>query len=119
MGMIKRTTGLMGLAVASNPHHTLGALYGKILRVLAKMPEEAVYRKYTETIVRERAAVLQKTKDVNEIEKMVNCGQAEELIIQAENELNLARKMLNWKPWEPLVAKPPKGQWDWPPAKTH
>lgn len=58
------------------------------------------------------------TKDVYEIEQKINCGQAEELIIQAENELNLARKMLNWKPWEPLVAKPPKGQWDWPPAKA-
>lgn len=58
------------------------------------------------------------TKDVFEIEQRINCGQAEELIIQAENELNLARKMLNWKPWEPLMAKPPKGQWDWPPAKA-
>lgn len=58
------------------------------------------------------------TKDVFEIEQKINCGQAEELIIQAENELNLARKMLNWKPWEPLIAKPPKGQWDWPPAKN-
>lgn len=58
------------------------------------------------------------TKDVFEIEQRINCGQAEELIIQAENELNLARKMMNWKPWEPLLAKPPKGQWDWPPAKA-
>ncbi|CAH0766253.1 unnamed protein product [Diatraea saccharalis] len=117
MGLLKKTTGLTGLAVAANPHHTLGALYGKILRTLQKMPENAVYRKYTEQIVRERAAVLQQTKDVCEIEQKINCGQAEELIIQAENELNLARKMLNWKPWEPLVAKPPKGQWDWPPAQ--
>lgn len=58
------------------------------------------------------------TKDVYEIEQKINCGQAEELIIQAENELNLARKMLNWKAWEPLCAKAPKGQWDWPPAKN-
>ncbi|CAK1602313.1 unnamed protein product [Parnassius mnemosyne] len=117
MGVLKKTTGLMGLAVAANPHHTLGSLYGKILRTLQKMPSDAAYRKYTEQIVRERAAVLQQTKDVFELESKINCGQAEELIIQAENELNLARKMLNWKPWEPLVAKPPKGQWDWPPAK--
>lgn len=48
----------MGLAVAANPHHTLGALYGKILRTLQNMPETSVYRKYTEQIVRERAAVL-------------------------------------------------------------
>ncbi|KPI95059.1 PREDICTED: NADH dehydrogenase [ubiquinone] 1 alpha subcomplex subunit 5 [Papilio xuthus] len=118
MGVLKKTTGLMGLAVAPNPHHTLGALYGKILRTLKKMPENAAYRKYTEQIVRERAAVLQQTKDTYELESKINCGQAEELIIQAENELHLARKMLNWKPWEPLVSRPPKGQWDWPPAKA-
>lgn len=53
-----QTTGLTGLAVATNPHHTLGALYGKILRTLQKMPESSVYRKFTEQIVRERAAVL-------------------------------------------------------------
>lgn len=46
------------MAVAPNAHHTLGALYGKILRTLKKMPEDAAYRKYTEEIVRERAAVL-------------------------------------------------------------
>lgn len=50
----------MGLAVAPNPHHTLGALYGKILRVLQKMPESSVYRKFTEQIVEERVAVLKK-----------------------------------------------------------
>lgn len=57
------------------------------------------------------------TKDPIEFERKINCGQAEELIVQAENELMLARKMLNWKPWEPLVSKPPAGQWDWPPAQ--
>ncbi|XP_049883619.1 NADH dehydrogenase [ubiquinone] 1 alpha subcomplex subunit 5 [Pectinophora gossypiella] len=117
MGIIKKTTGLVGLAVAPNAHHTLGALYGKILRTIQKMPETSVYRIYTEQIVRERASVVQTTKDVYELENRINCGQAEELIIQAENELTLARKMLNWKPWEPLMAKPPQGQWDWPPAK--
>ncbi|CAH2050745.1 unnamed protein product, partial [Iphiclides podalirius] len=118
MGVLKKTTGLVGVAVAANPHHTLSSLYGKILRTLQRMPPNAAYRKYTEQIVRERAAVLQQTKDAYELESKINCGQAEELIIQAENELNLARKMLNWKPWDPLIAKPPSGQWDWPPTKA-
>ncbi|KAI5644986.1 ETC complex I subunit conserved region domain-containing protein [Phthorimaea operculella] len=118
MNIVKRTTGLVGLAVAPNAHHTLGALYGKILRTIRKMPETATYRKATEQIVMERAAAVSQTKNVFELEKAINCGQAEELIVQAENELNLARKMLIWKPWEPLMAKPPKGQWDWPPAKA-
>lgn len=53
-----QTTGLTGLNVAKNPHHTLGVLYGKILRVLQKMPEDAAYKKYTKTIVTERATIV-------------------------------------------------------------
>jgi hypothetical protein len=53
-----QTTGLTGLAVASNPHHSLGVLYGKILRALQKMPPTAAYRKHTEQIVKERAEVV-------------------------------------------------------------
>lgn len=81
------------------------------------MPKEAAYRKYTEMIVKERMNVLKETDNAFDLEVRMNCGQAEELIIQAENELNLARKMLNWKPWEPLIEEPPSGQWTWPPMK--
>lgn len=56
-------------------------------------------------------------KDVDALEKHINCGQIEEVILQAENELVLARKMLGWKPWEPLLRKEPAGQWLWPPTK--
>lgn len=41
--------------MSTNPHHTLGALYGKILRAVAKMPQDAAYRKYTEQLVQQRA----------------------------------------------------------------
>lgn len=56
-------------------------------------------------------------KDITALEKAVGCGQVEELIVQAENELILARKMLGWKPWEKLVQAAPAKQWDWPPAQ--
>lgn len=118
-GAIKKATGLTGLAVNANPHHTLGILYGKILRTLQKMPEAAAYRKYTEQIISERAQVLKQCSNYQDIERNIGCGQVEELIVQAENELMLARKMLTWKPWEPLLKEPPPNQWTWPPAQPN
>ncbi|XP_058833469.1 NADH dehydrogenase [ubiquinone] 1 alpha subcomplex subunit 5 [Topomyia yanbarensis] len=118
-GAIKKATELTGLAVAKNPHHTLTALYNKILRAVAKMPQDAAYRRYTEQVVNERVKCVASSPTVREIEEKINCGQVEELIIQAENELNLARKMLGWKPWEPLIKHAPATQWAWPPAKIH
>ena len=56
--LLLQTTGLTGLAVANNPHHTLTVLYGKILRALQKMPSSAAYRKYTEEIINERAQIV-------------------------------------------------------------
>lgn len=111
----RKTTGLTGLAVSKNPHHELTVLYNKILRALEKLPQSAAYRRYTEQIVNERLSLVQSEKDIAQLEKRIGAGQIEQVIKQAEGELVLARRMLNWKPWEPLVAKPPAGQWSWPP----
>ena len=113
-GAIKKTTGLTGLYVSSNPQYTLTTLYTKIIATLEKMPATAAYRKHTEKLVNERMEVVKNTPQIDHIESKINGGQVEELIIQAENELVLARRMLQWKPWEPLVAPPPKNQWKWP-----
>uniref|UniRef100_A0A2K5IS98 NADH dehydrogenase [ubiquinone] 1 alpha subcomplex subunit 5 n=1 Tax=Colobus angolensis palliatus TaxID=336983 RepID=A0A2K5IS98_COLAP len=74
-GVLKKTTGLVGLAVCTTPH------------------EEP---------------------DVKKLEDQLQGGQLEEVILQAEHELILARKMRDWKPWEPLVEEPPADQWKWP-----
>lgn len=115
--VVKAATGLTGLAVCQTPHHTLGVLYGKLLRTLQKMPETAAYRQHTEAIVKERAEILKANQSVEAIEKAINCGQIEEVIVQAENELLLARKMINWRAWEPLLKEAPPNQWAWPPAQ--
>ncbi|XP_065344545.1 NADH dehydrogenase [ubiquinone] 1 alpha subcomplex subunit 5 [Cloeon dipterum] len=113
----KLTTNLTGLAVAKNPHHTLSVLYNKIQRALLQMPEQSAYRKHTSEIISTRSKLVSETKDVAQLEQKINCGQIEEVIVQAENELVLARKMLGWKPWEPLLREAPKNQWQWPPTK--
>ncbi|XP_074171755.1 NADH dehydrogenase [ubiquinone] 1 alpha subcomplex subunit 5 isoform X2 [Rhinolophus sinicus] len=91
-GVLKKTTGLVGLAVCESPHDRLRLLYTKILDVLEQVPKTAAYRKYTEQITNERLGMVK----------------------AAENELSLARKMIQWKPWEPLVEEPPANQWKWP-----
>ncbi|XP_004083052.1 NADH dehydrogenase [ubiquinone] 1 alpha subcomplex subunit 5 [Oryzias latipes] len=113
-GLLKKTTGLVGLAVAQNPHERLRILYSKILASLQTMPKDAAYRKYTEQLISERFGHVKAEPDVEKLEKKINGGQIEEVIFQAECELALSRKMSEWKPWEPLVEEPPPNQWKWP-----
>ncbi|XP_040029210.1 NADH dehydrogenase [ubiquinone] 1 alpha subcomplex subunit 5 [Gasterosteus aculeatus] len=113
-GLLKKTTGLVGLAVSHNPHERLRILYSKILASLQTMPQDAAYRKYTEQLVSERFNHVKMEADVEKLEKKINCGQIEEVIFQAECELALSRKMSEWKPWEPLIEEPPPNQWKWP-----
>ena len=72
------------------------------------------FRKHTEQIVTARAALVKSVANVAELETKINGGQIEEVVIQAENELNLSRKILEWKSWEPLIAEAPANQWKWP-----
>ncbi|XP_008049770.1 NADH dehydrogenase [ubiquinone] 1 alpha subcomplex subunit 5-like isoform X1 [Carlito syrichta] len=105
-GVLKMTTGLVGLAVCDTPHERLRILYTTIL--------DATYRKYTEQITNEKLAMVKVEPDVKKLEDQLQGGQIEEVILQAENELSLVRKMMQWKPWEPLVEEPPADQWKWP-----
>ncbi|XP_056131553.1 NADH dehydrogenase [ubiquinone] 1 alpha subcomplex subunit 5 [Lampris incognitus] len=113
-GVLKKTTGLVGLAVAQHPQDRLKSLYSKILVSLQNIPQDAAYRKYTEQLVNERFNLVKTEPDVEKLEKKLNGGQIEEVIFQAECELTLSRKMAEWKPWEPLVEEPPPNQWKWP-----
>ncbi|XP_003475200.1 NADH dehydrogenase [ubiquinone] 1 alpha subcomplex subunit 5 isoform X3 [Cavia porcellus] len=113
-GVLKKTTGLVGLAVCETPHERLRILYTKILDVLDQIPKNAAYRKYTEQITNDRLATVKAEQDIKKLEDRLQLGQIEEVILQAESELSLARKMIQWKPWEPLVEEPPANQWKWP-----
>ncbi|XP_058883219.1 NADH dehydrogenase [ubiquinone] 1 alpha subcomplex subunit 5-like isoform X1 [Acipenser ruthenus] len=108
------TTGLVGLAVSQNPHERLRILYSKILASLQTIPKDAAYRTYTEQLINDRFDLVKSEPDIEKLERKINCGQIEEVIVQAENELSLSRKMVEWKPWEPLIEEPPTNQWKWP-----
>ena len=112
--LLKETTRLTGLAVSQNPHHSLTVLYDKILKTLDKIPDAAAYKQHTKPMIEERLKLVSTLKDVDELEKQINSGQLEEVIKEAEYELTLSRKMVNWKPWERLVSDAPANQWKWP-----
>ena len=46
-----------------------------------------------------------------ELENLINCGQIEEVIVQANDELQLAEQMSSWQAWEPAESQAPAGQW--------
>ena len=78
------------------------------------MPLDYPYRKHTESLINERAAIIKQSSTIEEAEKKIGMGQIEEVIIQAENELTLSRSILEWKAWEPLCEDIPPNQWKWP-----
>uniref|UniRef100_A0A914ZRQ4 U6 snRNA-associated Sm-like protein LSm1 n=1 Tax=Parascaris univalens TaxID=6257 RepID=A0A914ZRQ4_PARUN len=113
-GFYKQTTGLTGLFVCEHPHRALTVVYGRILRALEQMPVNAAYRKYTEQIIKRRLALVQEEPDIQRLEEKIGMGQIEEVIEQAEFELQATRAILESKAWEPLVEKAPENQWKWP-----
>lgn len=52
--------------------------------------------------------------DIQKLEDKIGMGQIEEVIEQAEYELQTVRSMIDTKAWEPLVDAAPKNQWRWP-----
>ncbi|KAM7133464.1 NADH dehydrogenase [ubiquinone] 1 alpha subcomplex subunit 5-like [Molossus nigricans] len=114
VGLLKKTTGLVGLAVWESPHKRLRILYTKILDVLEQIPKNAAYRRYTVQITSEKLDMVKAEPDVKKLDDQFQGGQIEEVILQAGNELSLVRKMIQWKPWEPLVEEPPANQRKWP-----
>lgn len=107
----KKATQLVGLAVAKTPRKTLVDLYKQTLVVLGSMPATSTYRKQTEHITKERMDLVNAEEDVVKLEHKINCGQIEEVILQAKNELSLAQQWQDWKAWEAPETSAPAGQW--------
>ncbi|XP_023611089.1 NADH dehydrogenase [ubiquinone] 1 alpha subcomplex subunit 5 [Myotis lucifugus] len=85
-----------------------------VRRWLSASQEDSFHKKPTQPDLDPGLSVSRTEPDVKKLEDRLQGGQIEEVILQAENELSLARKMIQWKPWEPLVDEPPANQWKWP-----
>ena len=65
------------------------------------MPEDAQYRINVEKIARYRIKAAQENPDDPEkVEELCNCGQVEELVVQAENEMIVLEMYLKNRWWE-------------------
>ncbi|KAH7557705.1 hypothetical protein ACOSP7_027573 [Xanthoceras sorbifolium] len=99
MAKVKETTGIVGLEVVPNAREVLINLYNKTLKEIQAVPEDEGYRKAVESFTRQRLQVCREEEDWESIEKRLKCGQVEELIEEAEDELKLIAKMIEWDPW--------------------
>ncbi|KAK8714759.1 hypothetical protein V6N13_042108 [Hibiscus sabdariffa] len=99
LAKVKETTGIVGLDVVPNAREVLIGLYSKTLKEIQAVPEDEGYRKAVESFTRHRLKVCQEEEDWEVIEKRLGCGQVEELIEEARDELTLIGKMIEWDPW--------------------
>lgn len=112
----KQTTELTGLAVHPTPFAALAETYDKTLKLLDTLPTESVYRQATIALTAARQNALREIQQrhaqalqsggtnailveeaIQDFENTVDQGQIEEVIIQAQDELHLTAKMLEWK----------------------
>lgn len=104
-------TGLTGILQHPNPKPALEALYKATLTELNSFPNDSVYKQSVKNLTNARLAIVQKEEVVEKIESQIGCGLIEEVIIQADEELQLVKKMKEWKVWEPLEQKSNDDQW--------
>lgn len=102
----KTSTGIVGLEVEPEAKTVLLSLYAKTLDALAEVPAGAEYRKTVEGMTKERLAVVEGTDDLLAIEKAVGCGQVEQLIQQAQDELSLIPKLVAARAFDPYAGTP-------------
>ncbi|XP_006843342.2 probable NADH dehydrogenase [ubiquinone] 1 alpha subcomplex subunit 5, mitochondrial [Amborella trichopoda] len=99
LAKLKETTGIVGLEVVPNAREVLISLYSRTLKEIQAVPETEGYRKAVETFTNHRLKICREEQDWENIEKRIGCGQVEELIEEAEDELKLISKMIEWDPW--------------------
>ena len=85
----------------------LEGIYSKTLATLEEtVPAGAEYRNVVEALTKKRLAVVQGSSDLAAIEAQIGAGQVEQLIQQAQDELDLIPKMAAARVWEPYQGSP-------------
>mmetsp|Transcript_31556 Transcript_31556/g.66830 ORF Transcript_31556/g.66830 Transcript_31556/m.66830 type:complete len:192 (+) Transcript_31556:81-656(+) len=103
IGRGKTSTGLVGLAVDHDAVPKMITKYQALLDKLAAsdMPPTAQYRINIEKIARFRIKAAQgNLDDPEKVEELCNCGQVEELVVQADNEMIVMDMYLRNRWWE-------------------
>ncbi|GHP06362.1 hypothetical protein PPROV_000510800 [Pycnococcus provasolii] len=96
----KETTGIVGLKPEADWRAKLTAVYEKTLAEASMLPDSAAYKKLLVALTNERLAAVGKAEDYSALEDAVACGQVEQLLQQAEDELGVLELMKREKPWE-------------------
>lgn len=100
LAVTKTSTGLVGIPVDVAGRANFIAAQQRILEAIEAVPADAAYRKSVEATAQYRLNVAESTEDETAIENEIGFGQLEELIISAEEELELINFYAANKGWE-------------------
>mmetsp|Transcript_2434 Transcript_2434/g.3238 ORF Transcript_2434/g.3238 Transcript_2434/m.3238 type:complete len:174 (-) Transcript_2434:807-1328(-) len=117
VGKGKTSTGLVGLKVDHDALSKIVTKYTALLEKAQEMPPTAQYRINIEKLARYRInAATQFPDDPEMVEELCNCGQVEELVQQADEEMAVMEMYLRNKWWELVgeveIEYEPSGQED-------
>ncbi|CAN3375230.1 hypothetical protein DIURU_001068 [Diutina rugosa] len=105
-------TGLTGLYQHPNPRPALIALYNHTLDFLkTEFPSNSVYRQSVEALTKNRLQIVESEEIRENIESKIGSGLIEEVVVQAHEELTLAKELAKLKVWEELEEPPLEDQW--------
>lgn len=105
-------TGLTGLYQHPNPRPALIALYNHTLDFLkTEFPANSVYRQSVEALTKNRLQIVESEEIRENIESKIGSGLIEEVVVQAHEELTLAKELAKLKVWEELEEPPLEDQW--------
>jgi len=95
---VKDATGVAGVSVEPKWKEQLIGLYQQIQRDLTIMPE-GPYKDMVTKTTNFRLSIVEKHSEYEPVEAEIGCGQVEELMSQAKDELKLIPIMALEKPW--------------------